>query len=241
MQNVLPVVLLLVFPVNVAVFVAVFVAVMYFFRRWMAKRLPAPVRRRGQLNALICGVGVLVVLGLLAVAIWAIFKQPIAFSAAIAFGIFWGLIFTAFLAGWLYAKGTAGPLLLDCGPHPTKNLFLFNAAFFLLFFGGGGLARFVDKFDMFGVAGMLFGVTFAIYSAVIASGRLQIREKGIWQYWSLLKWDRLQSYKWEGDSLLLQAKTRFPFLGKGALPVPSEHKTAIEEFLTKHGTARSDA
>jgi len=57
----------------------------------------------------------------------------------------------------------------------------------------------------------------------------------------LLKWDRLQSYKWEGDSLLVEAKTRFPFLGKGALPVPSEHKTSIEKLIAEHWTAQSDA
>ena len=238
MQNILPVVVILVF---VAINVAVFVAVSYFFRRWMAKRLPAPVRRRGQLNALICGVSMVAVLGLLTVFIWAIFKQPVASSAIIAFGIFWIFIFTTFLVGWLHAKATSGPVLLDCGPHPFKKLFFFQAAFFLLFFGGSGLVRFLDKSDTRGIAGTLFGVTMAIYWIVMASGRLQIRENGIWQYWGLLKWDRLQSYKWEGDSLLVEAKTRFPFLGKGALPVPTEHKTSIEEFLTKHCTAQSDA
>ena len=238
MQSIPPLVRTLGF---VAIYVAVFGAVFYFLQRWVAKRLPAPVRRRGQLNALVCGAGVLAVLALLTAGIWAIFKQPIASSAAIAVGLFWIFIFTAFFVGWLHAKSTAGPLRLDCGPHPTKNLFFFNAALFLLVFGGGGLARFVDKSDLFGFATLFFGVTFAIYSLVMASGRLQIRENGIWQYWGLLKWDRLQSYKWEGDSLLLQVKTRFPFLGRGALPVPAEHKASIEESLRQHCPTASAA
>ncbi|HUG93075.1 MAG TPA: hypothetical protein VML55_19700 [Planctomycetaceae bacterium] len=238
MQNILPVVLILVF---VAINVAVFVAVFYFLQRWMAKRVPAPVRRRGQLNALICGVGVVAVLGLLTVGIWAIFKQPVASSAIIAFGIFWLFIFTAFFVSWLHAKATSGPVLLDCGPHPTKRLFFFQAAFFLLVFGGGGLVRFIDKSDTWGIAVTVFGVTMAIYCIVMASGRLQIRENGIWQYWGLLKWNRLRSYKWEGDSLLVEARTRFPFFGKGAFAVPREHKTSMEEFLTKHCTAQGDA
>lgn len=232
---------ILLIVVFAAVNVAVMVAVFFFLRRWMAKRLPTPVRRQGGRNALVCGVGVLGVWGLLALGIWGIFKQPLRDSFVLGFGVLWVLIFVAFIFGWLHAKSVAGSVLLDCGPHPTKSMFLFNAVIFLLLFGGGGFARLVQEFDSFGIAGVLFGISFSVYWLVMALGRLQIRDNGIWQYWGLLKWDKLQHYQWEGDSLLLQAKTRFPFLGRGALPVPAEHKRSIEEFLRKHCPAASDA
>ena len=234
MQNILPIGLLL-------GFVSVNVVVFYFIQRWMSKRISVEVLRRGQLNALICAIGVVAILSLLTVGIWAIFKQPVVSSAIIAFGIFWIFIFTTFIVCWRHGKATSGPVLLDCGPQPTKKLFWIQAMFFLIFFGGGGFLRFLDNSDMFGIAVMLFGLTAFIYWGIMASGRLQIRQNGIWQYCSLLKWNRLQSYEWQGDSLLIQANTRLLFLGKGALPVTIEHKVSFEEMLTKHSTPQGDA
>ncbi|MCF6284010.1 MAG: DUF5673 domain-containing protein [Candidatus Hydrogenedentes bacterium] len=71
----------------------------------------------------------------------------------------------------------------------------------------------------------------------MALGRLQIREKGLWQHWSLLKWQKIESYEWKGESdciLMIQAKTIFPFLGRGALPIPIEQKAAVEKLLQAH-------
>ena len=68
----------------------------------------------------------------------------------------------------------------------------------------------------------------------MAFGRLQIREGGLWQYWGLLRWDKIEFYQWSGDStLVLKAKSHLPFLGRGALPIPPEDKQAIEELLQK--------
>lgn len=220
---------------------AVIIGIIYLVRRWTSKSVPAPVQERGQANALICGVAVVAVLGLLVAGIWAIFNRSFASSAIIAFGVFWIFIFTAFVASWLHGKATSGSLLLDCGPHPQKKLFLLQAAFFLLFFGGGGLARFLTKSDVAGIANMLFGISVAIYWVMMSAGRVQVRENGIWQFWSLLKWNKIQSYEWQNDALLLQAKTRFPFLGKGAVQVPDEHKSSLDTFLIKHCTQQTDA
>jgi hypothetical protein len=54
---------------------------------------------------------------------------------------------------------------------------------------------------------------------------------------SLLKWQKIQSYQWEGETdstLMLQAKTKLPFLGRGALPVPIEHKDAVDELIKNY-------
>jgi hypothetical protein len=79
------------------------------------------------------------------------------------------------------------------------------------------------------------GASFAVYFLIMATERLQIREGGLWMYWGLLRWEKIEFLQWRGDStLLLKAKSRLPFLGRGALPVPPEQKQAINELLQKH-------
>jgi hypothetical protein len=114
MQNILLVVLILVF---LAISVAVIVAVFYFLDRWMEMPppIPAPVRRWGQRDGLIYVVGMFAVFGLLTFGIWAIFQQPVASSAIIAFGICMIFLFIAFFFSWLHAKAKSGSVLLDCG------------------------------------------------------------------------------------------------------------------------------
>ena len=69
----------------------------------------------------------------------------------------------------------------------------------------------------------------------MATGRLQIREGGLWTYWGLLRWEKIESLQWSGDStLMVKAKSRLPFLGRGALPVPPEQKQAVNELLQKY-------
>ena len=210
----------------------------------MPARMTSAAWRRGSKNFLICLVGVVAFVGILTFAIWTIFQHTIRDSFWMAFGIFWTLIFAVFVFSWLYGKNGSGSVLLDCGPHPTRSLFLINAVLFLLMGAGGSYAFFANNFDKFGIVGALFGLTFSVYWVIMAFGRLQIREHGIWQYCSLLKWQMIQSYQWEGETdstLMLQAKTRLPFLGRGALPVPIEHKDAVDELIKKCRAVDTDA
>ena len=203
----------------------------------MPARMTAAAWRRGFKNALVCGVAVFAFLGMLTLAISSVFGQPIRSSFAIAFGICWVLIFGAFLFSWLYAKNASGSVVLDCGPHPAKLLFLVSALLFLLV--GTGFVSYPNMFGTFGTAGILFGVTVSIFWVIMAFGRLQIREHGIWQYCGLLKWDKLEGHHWEGTgdcTLMLRARSKLPFLGKGALPVPAEHKSAVDELIKAHTT-----
>jgi hypothetical protein len=86
----------------------------------------------------------------------------------------------------------------------------------------------------------VLGICFGVYYLIMATGRLQIREGGLWTYWGLLRWEKIESLQWRGDStLLLKAKSRLPFLGRGALPVPPEQKQAINELLQKYRPLRS--
>ena len=65
----------------------------------------------------------------------------------------------------------------------------------------------------------------------------------------VVKWQKLASYDWdtaawkgpgydsETDStLVLRVRTKLPFVGKGAysIPIPFEHKPAVDELIEQH-------
>jgi len=196
---------------------------------------------QGIKNALICGMGFLVSWCAIAAAISLIFDQPRVESSCLAFAGLWSLVWLAFLISWLHGRSVAGDVLLDCGPHPTRYLFLMQAILFLFLGLTGGLVASWPVSRVFVIGGTVFGITFAVYWLIMATGRLQIRENGIWQYWSLLKWGKIGSFHWASDStLLMRAKGPLSWF-QGALPVPPEHKQAVDEFLAKRSPQRAPA
>ena len=207
----------------------------------MPPRMTSVAWQRGCMNAIICGIGVLCVIGILTFGISATTERSLRDSGAIAFAIFWVAIFAAFVSTFLIGRGKRGAILLDCGHHPARAPFLVNAAFFAFLGLGGGFAS--NTFDTLGISSALFGITFSVYWVLMSFGRLQIVENGIWQYWSLLKWQKLESYEWQGDAnptLTLQTKAKLPFLGRGALPVAAEHNEAVSKLLEQYA-AHKDA
>ena len=96
---------------------------------------------QGIKNALVCGAALLAVWLLTAGATSLVADKPIQEGAFgwLAFGLLWGLALLWFLATWLYGRQAGGQVLLDCGPHPTRTLFLFMA-FIFLFTGITGLS-----------------------------------------------------------------------------------------------------
>lgn len=206
----------------------------------MPPRMTSVAWLRGFKNAIICGIGVFGVIGILTFGIKTLTGRSVPDSGAIAILIFWVVIFATFVLTLLTGRGKRGAVLRDCGHHPTRALFLFNAAIFAFLGLGSGFAS--NTFDTGGITSVLFGITFSVYWVLISLGRLQIVENGIWQYWSLLKWERIDSYQWTGDAnptLMLQTKTKLSFLGRGALPVPTEHKAAVSESLEKYVTQKN--
>jgi hypothetical protein len=82
---------------------------------------------QGLKNALIAGLALFVVGCIITAPAVLIFKQPILRSCSISGTTLFGLVLLVALGTWLYARSAAGPVLLDCGPHPMRNLFLLNA------------------------------------------------------------------------------------------------------------------
>jgi len=203
----------------------------------MPVHMTATAWGQGAKNAVICGIAVLVFSCVMAAAVSVISHQPISDSFGAAFAVLWILSLLAFLGTWLYGRMTAGRLLLDCGPQPMRTLFLIVAGLYLIM---GSMERGAAPplSSAFPIPRLMFDVSFAGFCLILATGRLQLRENGIWGYSSLLRWDRIGSYRWANDSTLV-VRRRGP-LGffKGALAVPPEHREAVEGLLRQASSGR---
>ena len=216
----------------------------------MPAQMTSTAWSQGAKNASMMMAAMLVVWGLITTAVMLIFEQPVFRAAGIAWGVLCVLALVAFVASWFYGRSAAGRVLLDCGPHPTRWLFVVNAVLFLVMgmsFGLDPLFRLLDAPDAnslsawFGIGLPVMLLVFVPYWFVLASGRLQMREAGIWQYWGLLRWEKIASYRWASDAtLMLRGKALFGVF-QGALPVPPEQKQVVEELLAKHCPAAANA
>ena len=207
----------------------------------MPPKMTSTAYGQGVKNALVCGIGFLAVWLVAGGAVWQMTGRSLAASFGLGFALLWGLVFAWFVAAWLYGRQAGGRVLLDCGPTPSRKLFLVNAGLALILglkygLDGGSAAK------MFGPAALvLFGVSYSVYSLIMAGGRLQVRENGLWQYCGLLRWGKVKSYHWADDgTLLLQSRGPSSFL-RGAFPVPPEHKDVFDQLLRKHCAAHPSA
>ena len=63
--------------------------------------------------------------------------------------------------------------------------------------------------------------------------RVEIRERGIsYPSTGILRWNRIESYQWEDDTLTVKVRRRPPFFPDVSWRVSPEHKEALEKILT---------
>lgn len=198
----------------------------------MPPQMTSTAYRQGVKNALACGAGLLVMWLLIVGTIWQTTGNSTSESFGIAFALLSGLVLVWFLAALLHDRQAGGQTRLDCGPHPSKKLFLLNAMIFpILGLIIGGLSV-GSSSKVFGIAVAVFGVSSGVYWLIMAGGRLQLRENGVWHYWGLLRWGKIESYHWTDDcTLLVRARGPISLLSRGALPVPPEYKDAFDQLL----------
>ncbi len=191
----------------------------------------------GRRNFLVCAAtGIpLLVLGAFAASI--LFGMSFVDSLIISASGIIGVAFTAVLILWLRDRSTAGAVLLDCGNPPAKHWYGLATAGFLLpalvliLTGPNEMSEILIVINGLIVSGFLVGHTFS---------RLQVRERGIWCYGSLLRWSSITSCEWDQESdatLLIRYKTWFPWYREMVLPVALEHKPALSELLAAHRSA----
>lgn len=181
---------------------------------------------------LICAVGALLACLTLAFVMSWMVSQSLAVVTRAALWSLWGMALLAFACSWIYGRCVRGRILLDCGPHPMRWLFLGNLVSFT-FIGFRNASATTSAPDGVSLAGLLLASSLGVYWLIIAMGRLQVSVHGIWRYWSLIRWSQIGSYSWADDStLLLTARGRFSFL-RGAVPVAPQHRQAVEDLLAR--------
>lgn len=191
--------------------------------------------KRGRKNA---AMGTLIILPIMVVvSFWISHQFDVSLSLAWG-GLAGGLcaILLPFMVGTMViGRVRAGRALLDCGPHPARKMFLMMTVLKFV----GAVAVVVVSTNTIAILTSAFLVLNAIYWLLMSTGRLLICETGVFAYSGLLRWERIQSYRWEGDTdatLMVQIKSRFAFLGRGALPVAIEQKEAVDALLQEHAT-----
>jgi RsiW-degrading membrane proteinase PrsW (M82 family) len=132
----------------------------------MPARMTPTVWRQGAANAMICGSILLASCLLIARLISSVTNHSLAESFWLAWSFLWGLSLLLFLCTWIYTLNERGPVVLDCGPHPTRVLFWINAATFLLIgFGGGFKVSSLSK--SFTLAGPVLGISAGIFYLIL--------------------------------------------------------------------------
>lgn len=165
------------------------------------------------------------------------FGQPTRESGIAGFCLVLIIWFVAFIGAWLFGKSIAGPILLDCGAHPTKKLFLAVAVWILLV--GIGLLEdpgWLSKFEAIMLAIML--LCFGLHWLISAFGRLQMRENGIWGYVFLLRWNKIETYHWEREAdrhtLVCKSTSIGRYFFKSTFFVPLQYKDSVDDLLKNY-------
>jgi hypothetical protein len=182
---------------------------------------------QGFRNMLVCGVGVLAAWLTIRWCIALVTGKPVGQCNLESFAVLWVVCIAACVGSYAWGRARRGERLLDCGPNPAHLLFIKNSILFAIVgitgVGFGG---------KLGLWGGLFAISFAVYWLLMSRGRLAVHENGIWSYWNLLPWNRIQAYRWKDDTLIVQSRGSLPFL-RGALPVPPECREAFAGLLAE--------
>lgn len=195
--------------------------------------LTKAARRRGMKNAAIVAVAMYSFVGAVSVTMSKLFQVDMLFAVGGTFGVLCAIVFPAFFISMLIGRALAGDVLLDCGPHPARKRFFTMSVLLFL----SAICTLVVSTDAFAILIFLFLSTFAAFFLTASKGRLRFCENGVWQYWSLLRWRKIESYRWEGTedaTLMLQAKTWFASMGRGALPVVIEQKDDVDALMQRN-------
>jgi hypothetical protein len=180
---------------------------------------------RGARTALMFGLGVILLAGLLLGAglISSVFHRTFSQSIGLVVVSLACLAFFVSMGFSIYNRHAGGRVLMDCGPARMRVLNLISGVLLL-------------------TVGLLYGQVVCFLCGTmclsLALPRFQIREGGIWVYWGLMRWDKMESCRWGDDSTLrVKMKTTHPFLqgdGRVTLTISPKWKQAVDDLLQKH-------
>lgn len=201
-------------------------------------------QRAKRAKCVIVSVAVLVCVGY-AFAEWVTFGKPSHAAIELSFATFLFLMslgFVALLGQWLYGRSTAGRILVDGGPRPGRSRFWIMGSCCLIVTLYLIVGLLTQPRTALGISVGIYFVVITSYFFVMATGRLQVRDNGLWLYSRLLRWRKIGSYHWMNEStLLVRPKGRFSLLTQEVFSVPPEHRQAVEKFVTEHYSAQPTA
>jgi hypothetical protein len=192
-------------------------------------------------------VDIAVTFGIATLTISAVFEQSIGESLSIAMLIAMTIITTLAVVRWLRGMIRRGQVLLDCGPLPTRWIYILTVP--ILAFGVYSLVDYLSAHpDLSEISRdfhrLLFGDSdsrlnlllplFAVHALILGLGHLQIRDNGIWVRWGLIKWNDIHSYRWADDGepkLMLEVNATFPYRERASLSIATKYKDDVDELL----------
>ena len=149
-------------------------------------------------------------------------------SSESALGLAAVIAFLGMVGQWLYSLGSRGRILLDCGPQKFAARFSAVLIAVLML-----IASLLSTF--FSPLFTIFYISISIVFLITGLGRFQIRENGIWKEGILVRWNKIDSYRWMNDStLLIERKGFWSFIPGVRIPVPPGKKEAVETLLAEH-------
>lgn len=190
-------------------------------------RMTATATRQGQRNAIICAVFVFAFSGLLYWFLVTVTALPRTVALFSAFMIPFAASLFVMLASWIRGLQLRGALMMDCGPHPGRRIFLFNTVMFLALGLSGSVIR-------VGATAPVFMTLFAAYWAFMATGRFSVYSGGLWVYHILLPWDKISDCSWTPDNTLMLRSTGLLSWSRSAIPVPAERVDEVSRLLAQH-------
>jgi hypothetical protein len=181
---------------------------------------------------------------------WILFGFALAFTIPlfgkygwVSFYILYAVSISIWLISWFFRKQEAGALLIDIG-RTSQNKFvfwigLFEVAvavfqtwlFFMLISNG------VPKYTSLEleISRLVFWWSVASFFVAIGLNKLELRENGICFMYSLIKWQRINSYAWElakPNVLTIRFKPRFPLSpGFMSIAIPEKHRKDVVSHI----------
>jgi len=149
------------------------------------------------------------------------------------------LLATAGLFVWplvcLTCRAKPGGLLLNIGRSSHQiSLIVFAGAVLLLGLGfaiSGAVAGSLSLERIVQVLGLVAIATSGLY---LGFSRIQLRERGILCFLSLIKWEDITAYRWEEGKrtvLTLTVSRRLPLFREVNIPIPPRHRDYVNRLL----------
>jgi len=181
-------------------------------------------------NAGIVTPGVFSAFALLILCFHFLLQEPWLIAVRNGVGVGWISSFLCFIVIHLWGRLTRGAVLLDCGYRPRQWIFFLNAMLLpVIIFANSHLLGNISI-----TAKFAFAVPLSAFYLIMGLGRMKLCTHGIWIYQELIKWERIKSYQWQENSLLVDYHSKGPIPAKGVLSFPADCKWSVDLILREH-------